>query len=210
MRRTVKQSINDISSSPWKAWNEFNRWMVYPVNRILFWMNGIQWRAGWKIYGIPLILKSRGSKMIIGNGFSLRSTLSSNPLGANHRVVLCTWNPSAVLDIGDNFRMTGGSICVASSIRIGHRVSIGANSTIIDTDFHPINAVERRNNPREGKVAPVVIEDDVFIGMNSLILKGVRLGEGCMVGAGSVVAKDVPSEMIVAGNPATLIGPVND
>jgi acetyltransferase-like isoleucine patch superfamily enzyme len=104
--------------------------------------------------------------------------------------------------------MTGGSLCAAQKIIIGDRVIIGANSTIIDTDFHPLQGDNRRTHPQEAATAPVIIEDDVFIGMNCLILKGITLGKGCVVGAGSVVTRDVPPEMIVGGNPAKVIGKV--
>jgi acetyltransferase-like isoleucine patch superfamily enzyme len=144
----------------------------------------------------------------IGDRLGLRSSLVSNPLAPSHPVVLCTWRPQAELIIGNDFAMTGGVICAAHSIHIGDRVAVGANCTIIDTDFHPLNPAERRRHPNDAAVAPVVIEDDVFIGMHSLVLKGVRLGRGCVIGAGSVVTRDVPAGMIAAGNPAKLIGQV--
>jgi acetyltransferase-like isoleucine patch superfamily enzyme len=75
----------------------------------------------------------------------------------------------------------------------------------MDTDFHPLDPERRRNDPLDGATRPVVIEDDVFIGMNSLILKGVRLGKGCVIGAGSVVTHDVPAGAVAAGNPARII-----
>jgi acetyltransferase-like isoleucine patch superfamily enzyme len=53
--------------------------------------------------------------------------------------------------------------------------------------------------------APIVIENDVFVGMDALVMKGVTLGEGAVVGAGSVVAQDVPSRTVVAGNPAQVV-----
>jgi acetyltransferase-like isoleucine patch superfamily enzyme len=101
--------------------------------------------------------------------------------------------------------MSGGSICVAETVTIGNRVALGANSTIADTDFHPLAADLRRQSPQRAKTAPVFIEDDVFIGMNSIILKGVTIGRGSVVGAGSVVSKDVPPQVIVAGNPARIV-----
>jgi acetyltransferase-like isoleucine patch superfamily enzyme len=101
--------------------------------------------------------------------------------------------------------MTGGVLCAAERIVIGNHVSVGANSTIIDTDFHPLSASERHIDPAQGKTAAVNIEDDVFIGMNCLILKGVTIGQGSVVGAGSVVTRDVPPCTIVAGNPASFV-----
>jgi len=143
--------------------------------------------------------------MHFGDGFFLRSSVRSNPLGPNHPVILCTWQAGAMLEIGRNFAMTGGTLCAAEKILIGDDVTVGANTTIIDTDFHPLNPAERKASPSSGKNAPVVIEDDVFIGMNCLILKGVTLGRGCVVGAGSVVTEDIPAGVIAAGNPARIV-----
>jgi acetyltransferase-like isoleucine patch superfamily enzyme len=78
----------------------------------------------------------------------------------------------------------------------------------MDTDFHPLEAQARRSDSEPAKTAPVTIEDDVFIGMNCLILKGVTLGRGSVIGAGSVVTKDVPPHTMVAGNPVRFIGDV--
>ncbi len=195
--------------TPWKIWNKIWLWLAYPAARFLFWSSGIPWGKGWKLYGLPVIQKHRRSRVEIGPGFSLRSSLRSNPLGPNHPVVLCTWKEGAVLKIGADFAMTGGTICVAQCITIGDRVSVGANSTIIDTDFHPLHPETRRARPEEANTAPVTIEDDVFIGMNSLILKGVTIGRGSVIGAGSVVTRSVPPGSIAAGNPARIVGSVD-
>lgn len=104
--------------------------------------------------------------------------------------------------------MTGGSIVTAEKIVIGDNVTVGANTVIMDTDFHSLEAEARRAEVKPVKTAPVTVEDDVFIGMNCLILKGVTLGRGSVIGAGSVVTKDVPPHTIAAGNPARVIGNV--
>jgi acetyltransferase-like isoleucine patch superfamily enzyme len=80
---------------------------------------------------------------------------------------------------------------------------------VVDTDFHPLDPLERKGRPQNAKTAPVLIEDDVFIGMNCLILKGVTLGKGCVIGAGSVVTRTVPSMSIAAGNPARVVGGIH-
>jgi acetyltransferase-like isoleucine patch superfamily enzyme len=107
--------------------------------------------------------------------------------------------------MGHHFGMTGGSIVCEEQITIGDRVIVGCNTIITDTDFHPLQPAVRRERPIDGATAPIFIEDDVFIGMNALILKGVTLGAGCIVGAGSVVTKNVPPNTIVGGNPAKII-----
>jgi acetyltransferase-like isoleucine patch superfamily enzyme len=174
----------------------------------LFLLNGIPWKRNWRFFGVPILQKHRGSQMRFGDGLQLRSTVRSNPLGANHPVVLCTWQAGAVLQIGENFAMTGGSIIAAERIVIGDNVNVGANTTIMDTDFHPLEVQSRRSDAEPAKTALVTIEDDVFIGMNCLILKGVTLGQGSVIGAGSVVTKDVPPNTVVAGNPVRFIGNV--
>ena len=78
----------------------------------------------------------------------------------------------------------------------------------MDTDFHPLTAEARRVDINAGKCAPVNIGDDAFIGAHAIILKGVSIGEGAVVAAGSVVNADVPSGMIAGGNPARVLKPV--
>lgn len=196
---------NYAFDTPWKITNAVCSWIDWPRVRLLFAMNRIPWGTGWHFSGVPIIQKHRRSLMRFGSGLSLRSSVSSNPLGPNHPVILCTWQPGAVLEIGDNFAMSGGAICASECISIGSNVAIGANCTVIDTDFHPLNAARRRLHPQESDTARVILEEDVFVGMNCLLLKGVRIGRGSVIGAGSVVARDVPPHVVVAGNPARII-----
>ncbi|SEM42638.1 Hexapeptide repeat of succinyl-transferase [Syntrophus gentianae] len=202
------QTMNTILNgfqTPWKVRNKLECWIIYPWMRILMAVNGIPWRQGWSFYGVPIIQKHHKSKISFGAGLSLRSSLRSNPLGVNHPVFVSTLRIGAVLEVGNNFAMTGGAICAADSIRIADNVVIGANSTIIDTDFHPIDSALRRLHPQDGRTVPVVIEDNVFIGMNCLILKGVTLGAGSVISAGSIVTKAMPPRIIAAGNPAKVL-----
>jgi acetyltransferase-like isoleucine patch superfamily enzyme len=195
----------EVLETPWKVNNAIKRWMATPWVYLLFRLNGIPWKSKYRFYGIPIIQKHRGSRMSFGVGLQLRSSARSNPLGPNHPVILCTWQGGARLEVGSNFSMTGGTLCAATSIVIGNNVLVGANSTIADTDFHPLSYEKRVADPSAGKTAPIIIEDNVFIGMNSLILKGVTLGEGCVIGAGSVVTKNIPSKVVCAGNPVQVI-----
>jgi acetyltransferase-like isoleucine patch superfamily enzyme len=126
-------------------------------------------------------------------------------LGPTHPVILCTWQAGAAIEIGENFAMTGGSLVAAERISIGNYVNIGANSTVIDTNFHPLDAKARRETPQIAETAPITIQDGVFIGMNCLILKGVTIGQNSVIGAGSVVTRDIPANVIAAGNPAKAI-----
>jgi hypothetical protein len=197
-----RRSPAAILDTPWKGWNELWRWLAYPRIRLLFGLNGILWQAGWRIYGLPIIQKHHRSQMRFGPGLQLRSSLRSNPVGPNHPVILSTRAAEATLVAGANLAMTGGAIIAVRRIEIGDNVIIGANSTLVDTDFHPADPGRRRLWPNDGAAEQVIVENDAFIGMNCLILKGVRLGRGCVIGAGSVVTGDVPPYTVAAGNPA--------
>ncbi len=157
------------------------------------------------MYGLPIIQKHRQSRMSFGSGLQLRSTVRSNPLGPSHPVFLSTRRSNSVLEIGDEFAMSGGTLCAAEKIIIGNRVTVGANSIVVDTDFHPLRPEERLANLPAEETAPVRIEDDVFIGTSCLILKGITIGRGSVIGAGSIVTQNIPPAVIAAGNPARVI-----
>lgn len=201
MNHHVKEALN----TPWKIRNAISRWMAYPSVRFLFAFYRIPWGKNWRFYGIPLIQKHRKSQMIFGSDLQLRSSFTSNPISPNHPVILCTWREGSILNIGSNFAMTGGVICAANSITIGDNIVVGGNTTITDNDFHPMSLEYRKEKPQDGESEPIMIENDVFIGMDCIILKGVTIGKGSVIGAGSVVTKDVPAFSVVAGNPAKLI-----
>jgi len=121
------------------------------------------------------------------------------------------------IEIGkDCYLGEGARVWSAEKIRIGDRVLISHNVNIFDNNTHPLNASDRHKqfmaittfgHPKDIDLdeAPVNIANDVWIGAMAIILKGVTIGEGAIVGAGSVVTKDVPPWTIVAGNPATII-----
>jgi acetyltransferase-like isoleucine patch superfamily enzyme len=116
--------------------------------------------------------------------------------------------PDAKLEIGN--RVTLGYmnlISVAKSVRIGNDCLFAGEVKILDNNSHSLDYVQRRANaPLEPEdVAPVVIEDDVWIGTNCMVLKGVTIGRGAVIAAGAVVTKDVPPFTVAAGNPARVI-----
>jgi acetyltransferase-like isoleucine patch superfamily enzyme len=127
--------------------------------------------------------------------------------------------PQARVVIGDYCYFTNAVVLAEEEVRIGNYVVIGWNTTIADTDFHPVAPAERildavacsplgRGTPRPPiRRMPVVIDDDVWIGPNATILKGVRVGAGAYVEAGSLVTSDVPPGAHVAGNPAMVEPP---
>lgn len=128
------------------------------------------------------------------------------------------------IKIGDNTYIgIGTRIWAMDKIEIGSNVFIAHNVNIFDNNSHSTDINIRKKElkyilskgyPKENifnvKISSVVINDGVWIGMNSIILKGVKIGENSIVAAGSVVTKDVPSNVIVAGNPATVIKKLNE
>jgi len=197
--------LRQARQTPWKALTELRRYATLPLARLTFMLSGVAWQDGWRIYGAPIIQRHAGSTIAIGRNLTLRSWYASNPLGVVRRTLLCTWAHGAQLIIGDGVGMTGAVIVAQTRVEIGNHVWIGANSTIVDTDFHPLAPEARRVAPTAGNSVPIVIEDEVFIGMWTIILKGVRIGRGAVIGAGAVVTRDVPAGAVAAGNPARLI-----
>lgn len=161
--------------------------------------------------GKPIITRAKGSSLTIGSFTVVCSRSIQTALAVNHPVVIRTLTADAVISVGSNVRMSGTTICSADRIIIGDRCVIGANAMIVDTDFHALDPVIRssRDDAQSAVSMPVIIGNDVFIGVNSTVLKGVTIGDGAIIGAGSVVTKDVPSRMIAVGNPAKVIGTVS-
>lgn len=112
------------------------------------------------------------------------------------------------IKIGDDVSMSGVTIYAFKHIEIGDHTIIGANTKIFDSDFHPIDPQIRLVNEDDKEhtaMKETIIGKNVFIGCNVLILKGVHIGDNSVIGAGSVVSKDVPPDCIAAGNPATIM-----
>ncbi|MBI1813696.1 MAG: acyltransferase [Deltaproteobacteria bacterium] len=114
-----------------------------------------------------------------------------------------------LLRIGDYAHVGPQNIfCVARGLTIGTHVRTGPGVCIYDNDMHPMDPVRRREQNDTMpfiKSAPVVIEDDAWIGLHALVLKGVTIGRGAVVAAGAVVTASVPAGCVVAGNPARVV-----
>jgi acetyltransferase-like isoleucine patch superfamily enzyme len=98
----------------------------------------------------------------------------------------------------ESFVNCGVWIRAANLVKIGDRCLIGPRVMIMDNDAHELDGDHKAG----GQAAPVVIKDRAWIGAAAIILKGVTIGERAVVGAGSVVTRDVPDDAVVAGNPA--------
>lgn len=113
-----------------------------------------------------------------------------------------------VLEVGDGSYLGYGlTFRLAQRISIGRQCIIADEVFITDTDGHPLDPNKRaKGEPVEAdQVRPVFIEDQVWVGPRSIILKGVRIGRGAVIGAGAVVTSDVPPLAVCAGNPARVV-----
>lgn len=115
-------------------------------------------------------------------------------------------NKSAQIHIGEGTWINNGFSAIAeyTTIIIGKRVLIGCCVEICDSDFHGIRMDDRKTSKVEW-AKPVLIEDDVFLGSNVRILKGVTIGRGSVIANSSVVVKDIPPGVVAGGNPARVL-----
>jgi acetyltransferase-like isoleucine patch superfamily enzyme len=120
---------------------------------------------------------------------------------AVHSGCMLTILEGAHLSLGSGYLNSGAKISCSQYIRIGHGVAIADDVVIQDSDFHNLSGAR-------GQTLPIEIGDRVWIGRGAIILKGTTIGAGAVIGAMSVITKDVPAGMLVAGNPAKAIRPV--
>lgn len=153
-----------------------------------------------------LWVEKRGS-IHLGDGVRINSRRASNWVGmTNPAIFECRGN--GCITIGNHSGLSGAVLSSRSCITLGEHVNIGGNVRIYDHDYHSLNHKERRSREADQtniKSRPIVIGKDVFIGVNSIILKGVTIGDRAIIGAGSVVRCNVPPDELWAGNPAVKI-----
>jgi len=167
---------------------------------------GLDLQGSVHFIGLPIVSLFQGSQIQIGAGSRLCSRSFGTALGITHPLVLRTLTSQAKISIGERVGISGGSICSAKKIQIGKGCLIGADVLIADTDFHPLRPSERHDSHKAfAEAKPVRIMENVFIGARVIILKGVTIGVGSVIGAGSVVTQDVPAGCIAAGNPCRVI-----
>ncbi len=158
-----------------------------------------------RLIGRPIFDVAPEARVKIGSHVTMISVPEGNLSGLSKGCSISV-EPGAKLTIGDGCGFSGVSIYCALDISIGSHLTCGANVCIWDTDFHPLDAAARRANDRSAIARkPVIIGDDVFLGANVLVLKGTRIGDRAVIGAGSVVTGEVLADEIWAGNPARLV-----
>ncbi len=172
--------------------------------RILLAVNGVP-THGLISAGIPVVNIEKGAKVSIGKNFAIASRPKNSHVGCHPSKIEVS--SGASLTIGEHSGMNSTILVATKSITIGDYVKIGGDTLITDTNSHNLDAKARRL-PQEWRSAvsrPIVIEDDVFIGTRCIILKGVTIGRGAIIAAGSVLSHSVPQYELWGGNPAKFI-----
>lgn len=184
------------------------------LNRIKFNLKGIKFGENLCVFNRIYIILRPNSRFTIGNNFIFTSGDGTNPLSRNLRGEIFI-DHDASIEIGNNTGISSACIWAKEKIKIGNNVKIGGDCIIMDTDAHNLDFRIRRDTSldRTGRSldtstansSPIVIEDDVFIGTKSIILKGVTIGARSIIAAGSVVTKSLPADCIAGGNPCRVI-----
>jgi len=176
--------------------------------KMLLWLLGCPYGHGFRVDGRVIIRTARRGAIRIGKNVVINSRMGSNLVGRTNPTILQCLGEGRIT-LGDN---SGCSFAVLSSrgtIHIGQNVKIGGNTRIYDHDFHALDHLARREAAADiagCRTAPVAIGDDVLIGANVMILKGVVVGARSVIGAGALVAlKDIPPDSVVVGNPARVV-----
>jgi acetyltransferase-like isoleucine patch superfamily enzyme len=153
--------------------------------------------------GSPYVLNK--GRLTVGVGVKINSGKNYNVIGGDVRSNFIIGHNAEII-IGKNSGLSNTTIVAHRKVTIGERVKIGGGVKIYDTDFHNVCHKLRANPKTDNPLSsPISISDDVFIGAHSTILKGVSIGIGSIVGASSVVTKNIPSGEIWAGNPAKCV-----
>jgi acetyltransferase-like isoleucine patch superfamily enzyme len=158
-----------------------------------------------RMQGMP-ILSGDLRGIALGDRVVLTSDPRGTALGVRCPTILRILRSGAKIKVGADTGMSGVVICAAASVSIGERCLIGADVMIFDTDFHPIEPKSRRYAKPDWETTSkaVVIQDDVFIGARSIVMKGAHIGRGSVIAANSVVTGHIPPMTIAAGTPAKI------
>ena len=153
---------------------------------------------GCKFHGKTHFNRLQESTVTIGDNCIFYSSHKSNLIGVYTPCMISTIGKGARIEIGNNCGFSGTVIGAALHIKLGNNVRCGANTLITDTDWHT-------DDYRTGEDKPIVIDDNVWLGYGVKVLKGVTIGKNSLIGANSVVTKDIPANVIAVGNPCKVI-----
>lgn len=174
-------------------------WVISLIENLYLKLIGVE-ANGWgtEFRGWTSVFKAADSSIIIGRSCVFNSNFFSNHIGIHHRCIISTMEKGSKVQIGEGCGFSGVAISSFKSIEIGRNVRCGANVIIMDGDFH-------LDDTRVSAPEPIIIEDNVWLGEGVKVLKGVRIGKNSLIGIGSIVTKDIPADVIAAGNPCKVI-----
>jgi maltose O-acetyltransferase len=143
-----------------------------------------------RVYGRPRITNL--GQIVIGDKFRFFSQTVTSEM---------VTHPGGRIEIGSNvFINYAASLSAHRLVRIGDGCQLGSYACLMDNDYH---RVEDRSQP--GQSDPIVLGNNVWLGVRVIVLKGVTIGENAVIGAGSVVTRDIPANCLAAGVPAKVI-----
>lgn len=199
MIRFISKILNLPTALRIKFYPSINRMILRTYGAVLGKNIQIPGKVHWLILG---------GKVRVGDNLYFSSGDAVNPIGSNLQGAIYV-ESGASLTIGNDVGMSSTRMWIHDSVTIGDNVKVGACVLITDTDAHPLDYLARRTSNDGTKSAPIVIEDDVWVGAHSIILKGVTIGARSIIGAGSVVTKNIPADCVAAGNPCKVIKSIN-
>lgn len=153
---------------------------------------GIEFGDGVRVIGTPRVRLVRGATVRIGHSVTLNSWSRGYHAAMHSPTLLIADLPGAQIAIGAESRINGATIHAKGRIVIGRRVLIAAQATLMDSNGHEPWPASTRLNSRD-KAAPIVVEDDVWIGLGAVVLPGTRIGRGSIIGANAVARGDIPA-----------------
>ncbi len=203
------------------------------IGRILRWKNNKRKQKDLALLQKKGLLSLSHTAFVKDMSLSLRGSGHSTPAieigeGSIINGLLVCENGNGSIRIGKNTFIGPSKLISIAGIEVGDNVLISWDCNIIDNDAHSLNFEHRRSDVKDWKKglevgvigayknwdhvesSPIIIGDDVWIGFNSTILKGVTIGARSIVATGSTVTKDVPPDTLVAGSPAKVIRSLND
>ena len=172
------------------------------INKI-FYPNCLKIDKNYSVWGHLRILIDGNGKIIIGKNFHAVSSSIRSYITLFSGCKFTSIHGGKII-INDNVGINGTTIVSKNEVVIGQDTIIAPNTIIIDHDGHDIQNFEKRINTKDNGI-PINIGKNCWIGMNSLILKGVNIGDNTVIGAGSVVTKSCDKDSIYAGNPCTKV-----
>ena len=208
MNKITKLKV-DFSAIFWTKFQKYKLIVFKTISTLLTYCNckirKIGIGNGCEFYGVPTLHRVFLAEIKIGKKCRFRSDTTSNLVGINRKCIIATMRENAKITIGNNSGFSGTVVTAAKNIKIGNNVLCGANTLITDFDWHQVDPYKRLHEIGNSESRPINIKDNVWLGVNVIVLKGVTIGENSVIGANSVVIKNIPPNVIAAGNPCNII-----